>query len=346
MEPLAEDSTRHWAEPGTYEVAPDVYRIPLPIPDAGLRAVNVYAITGGSGIALVDAGWATPEAREALRAGLAALGGELADVREVLVTHMHGDHYTQAVTLRREFGCRVTLGEFEKASVRASSSAARTMFGAQAALLRRCGAEPMADELRATFGTGPRHTAELYDPPDEWLAEGPRTVPSGRRLEVVHTPGHTAGHVVFVDGAAGLLFSGDHVLPHITPSIGFEPEPVELPLRDFLDSLRRVRTMPDRRLLPAHGPVTGSAHSRVDELLAHHDRRLELTARAVAAGSRTAFAAAHELTWTRRGRRLPELDLFNRMLAVIETKSHLDLLVAEDRLAMTELDGVRHYTPS
>ena len=86
-----------------------------------------------------------------------------------------------------------------------------------------------------------------------------------RTLRVVATPGHTQGHVVFRDEAAGLLFAGDHVLPHITPSIGFEAVPVELALGHYLRSLRLVREMPDMRLLPAHGPVRPSVHDRVDE---------------------------------------------------------------------------------
>src|SRR5262249_61462225 len=79
------------------------------------------------------------------------------------------------------------------------------------------------------------------------------------------------GHVVLRDAAAGLLFAGDHVLPHITPSIGFEAVPSPHPLQDFLSSLQLVRSLPDMRLLPAHGPVAPSAHARIDELFAHHD---------------------------------------------------------------------------
>ena len=63
---------------------------------------------------------------------------------------------------------------------------------------------------------------------------------------------------MFADHAAGLLFAGDHVLPTITPSIGFEPALPAQPLGDFLGSLTKVRGLPDLRLLPAHGPVADS----------------------------------------------------------------------------------------
>ena len=87
---------------------------------------------------------------------------------------------------------------------------------------------------------------------------------------------------MFLDARAGALFAGDHVLPHITPSIGLEPQRTAMPLGDYLASLALVRSMPDTILLPAHGPVAPSVHARVDELLAHHEARL--TAIAAQAG--------------------------------------------------------------
>jgi hypothetical protein len=81
----------------------------------------------------------------------------------------------------------------------------------------------------------------------------------------------------------------------------------------------------------------------VDELLSHHAERLDTIAAAVAADASTGFEAAGRLTWTRRGRTLSELDLFNQCLATCETGIHLDLLAEQGRLRRTEVDGVRHY---
>lgn len=101
-----------WAAPGIFRVAPGVHRIPLPLPlpNDALRAVNVYAIEDGDGLVLVDSGWALAEARSRLEAALAELGHGLGDVCRFLITHVHRDHYTQAVALRREFGVRISLG--------------------------------------------------------------------------------------------------------------------------------------------------------------------------------------------------------------------------------------------
>lgn len=330
-----------WTRPGVYEVAAGVYRMPLPLPNDGLRAVNVYVLVEPDGLVLVDAGWAIAEARETLSRGLAALDAGIADIRRFLVTHAHRDHYTLAVTLRREFGTSVALGAGEKPSLQALNNPHHPPLGQQVQLLRELGAQELADRIAGAA----HHDRDLsiWQYPDEWLEEGPLQLP-GRLLQIVPTPGHTAGHVVLHDSGNSLLFAGDHVLPTITPSIGLEPVVVQDPLGAFLRSLERVRRMPDARLLPAHGPVTGSVHARVDELVAHHGRRLDQTEDAVRNGATTAYEAAGQLRWTRREHTLDSLDPFNAMLAVAETGAHLDLLVAQSRLTKTVVDGIRRYT--
>jgi glyoxylase-like metal-dependent hydrolase (beta-lactamase superfamily II) len=144
---------------------------------------------------------------------------------------------------------------------------------------------------------------------------------------------------VFVDRQAGALFAGDHVLPHITPSIGVELRRPTSPLRDYLASLRVVRALPDLTLLPAHGPVRASTHGRIEELLAHHEQRLTATVRAVAAGASSCFDVTRALAWTRRERRFDELDPYNQLLAVHETAAHLEVLVERDAVTRAADEG-------
>ncbi|HEX4724924.1 MAG TPA: MBL fold metallo-hydrolase [Pseudonocardiaceae bacterium] len=338
---LADDPGRDWTVPGVYSVAPGVYRIPLPLPSDALKAVNVYAVLDGDDLVLIDSGWALDAAREALVAGLGGIGRGLGDVRRFLVTHLHQDHYTQAVALRREFGMEVALGKGEQPSLDVVSAATSPLSSVYIERLRTAGAFALVDRL-ASMPRPPRDPG-LWGQPDEWLSDRATAAVGSRELTAVATPGHTRGHLVFVETGTALLFAGDHVLPHITPSIGFESAPADFPLRDYLDSLQLVRAMPDARLLPAHGRVTASAHQRVDELLEHHDRRLAQIEALIVAGAGTAYEAASRMTWTRRQRTLSELDPFNEMLAVLETMSHLDVLVLQGRLRRTDVDGSRHY---
>jgi len=364
---LPED--RHaWVEEGVYQVAPGVHRIPLPLPTDGLRAVNVYAIESAGGLVLIDSGWALANSLEQLQRSLARLGAGLPDVRMFLVTHLHRDHYTQAVDVRRLLGTPVLLGAAERESIEALLSGAHRPLNGQLRVLETGGAAALAREFTELTSGGSMLEIDLpgttpgapgqprlrpaatfaaalgYEAPDEWIAAGRQFDLGDRVLTAIPTPGHTRGHVVFADASGGLLFAGDHVLPHITPSIGFEEVPSALPLGDYLQSLAVVRELPDLRLLPAHGPVSESTHARVDELAEHHARRLELMAGVVAGGEVTGYDVALAIGWTSRQRKLTDLDLMNQMLAVCETIYHLDLLVARAELeCQAGADGVRRY---
>lgn len=336
------DATRDdWTAPGCFEVAPDVYRVPLPLPNDGLRAVNVYVVVADDGLVLIDSGWAIAEARDRLAESLATIGHATRDVRRILVTHVHLDHYTLGVELRREFGMDLLLGAGERRSLEAVMDSSRSPLAAQVERLHALGAATVARDIEAASASRARPAME-WELPDAWIDDLDTTSAGDRVLEAVPTPGHTRGHVVFRDAQDGLLFAGDHVLPHITPSIGFEPILSPNPLGDFLASLATVRSLPDARLLPAHGPVGASVHARIDALTEHHGSRLDATEAAVRGGATTGYEVASRLHWTRREKRLADLDVFNQMLAVLETGAHLTLLVAQGRLREVP-DGVLHY---
>ena len=335
-------SDQSWTEPGAYPVADGVHRIPLPLPTDGLRAVNVYVLETDDGLVLVDGGWAIPESRAQFDLSLKEIGYTVADIRRFLVTHMHRDHYTQAVAVRREVGSHVVLGIGDKATLDLMHDDA-TNEDPNAARLRAAGAEVLAEGWRAMMQNRP--PIDDFGYPDEWLERDGAIEVGARTLDAVSTPGHTQGHFVFADRTAGLLFAGDHVLPTITPSIGFEPAYVRQPLRDFLGSLAKVRAMPDLMLLPAHGPVSPSSHARIDELVEFHDVRLAQSLAAVEGGATDAWAVARELPWTRRHRRASDLDPFDAVLAAFETLAHLELLAARGQLSRTEDDGTVRFGP-
>jgi glyoxylase-like metal-dependent hydrolase (beta-lactamase superfamily II) len=324
---VSPDSGQHWTEPGAWPVADGVHRIPLPLPMDGLKAVNVYAIETEHGLTLVDGGWAIEESRTLLEKSLRDLGFALSDITRFLVTHVHRDHYTQAAVIGREYGAHVSLGLGDKPTLDLMHNADDVDEDPTAGVLRSAGAVEIAREW-LKFSDGKRPDLSMWGYPDTWL-DGDHPVEVGTRtLDAVHTPGHTQGHFVFADRPAGLLFAGDHVLPTITPSIGFEPMPVAQPLRDFLGSLTKVRGLPDLRLLPAHGPVAPSSYARIDQLLAHHEARLDKCLDAIRKQPGTGCDVAGQLPWTRHEHSLADLDVFNAALASMETKAHLELLVA------------------
>lgn len=334
--------TTDWTDPGAHEVADRVHRIPLPLPNDGLRAVNVYVIESSAGLTCVDGGWALEASRRQLEQSLRSIGYRLEDINSFLVTHAHRDHFTQAVAIRSEFGrATVTLGAGDRASIdhAQSQSSDRPVLGQ----LLQSGAADLATKWAAfAHATQPGYPDD-WQYPDTWL-EGDSVLTVGdRSLNAVATPGHTVGHYVFADLPAGLLFAGDHVLPTITPSIGFEPQRDHHPLRAYLRSLAKVRALPDLRLLPAHGAPTTSSHERIDQLLEHHEQRLADALAAVRGGAHTALEVATQLTWTNRKHPYAVLDVFNQGLAIVETLFHLDLLWIQGRASRTQLGNVYHY---
>jgi glyoxylase-like metal-dependent hydrolase (beta-lactamase superfamily II) len=334
-----------WARPGVYAVAEGVHRIVCPLPNDGLKAVNVYALEDGDGgVALIDTGWAADSIIAALRHGLAALGAGFGDVSAIVCTHSHYDHYGLSAYLSDASGAPVYLGEHERLNLESAIDPGvfQRFLDDRRALLVRHGARGIADELAAVgFAFAQVQERGFARLPDHWVADGAVLRVGGRSLQARLTPGHSRGHLMFLSG--DLLFAGDHILPHITPSLGFEAFTDGHALEHFLASLRASRELPVRLVLPGHGPVFEDLAGRVDALLAHHDTRLAACVAALADGPRTAAEVATRLTWTRRERPFADLDLFNRMLATTETVTHMELLADRGVAVRSEADGVVRY---
>jgi glyoxylase-like metal-dependent hydrolase (beta-lactamase superfamily II) len=327
-----------WSDPEIETVLPGVHRVPLPLPGDALKAVNVYLIEDADGYTLVDSGWDNATSWLALTDGLARAGADVREVRRVLVTHLHHDHVGQATALHREAGAQVWLGEGERRGYQDVLHDMAGVVKSQWEYLRRGGAAELVSKAESLVPVPPKID---WDPPQHWVADG---VLLAGGIETISTPGHTQGHTSYFDRGRGVLFPGDHVLPHITPSIGFEPYPTHTALADFLHSLAKVRQLPARLVLPAHGPVFTDLAARVDELAAHHETRLAQCVAAIPVdGGCTAYEIAVQLPWTRRERRYDELNLFNKALAVWETLAHLELLDSRGDISCTEVDGVWRF---
>jgi glyoxylase-like metal-dependent hydrolase (beta-lactamase superfamily II) len=126
-------------------VASHVVRIPLPLPLSDLRAVNVYAVLGDEGVTLVDSGWADEPSESVIIEALRGIGFAPGDVRRILVTHAHWDHFSRAILWQRRYGTTVLLGRQEHHTVEAFDEIDGA-YPMQARLLRRAGAP--ADDRR------------------------------------------------------------------------------------------------------------------------------------------------------------------------------------------------------
>ncbi len=324
------------------QVSSQVWRIELPLPLRDLRSVNAYVVSAGDGATIIDPGFATEESERVLLRSLAELGLTLQDISQILVTHLHWDHYSQALKFQREQGISVGLGRGEQDAI-ARASEQEFMYGDQAVLLARAGAESLAESVRylepESFERG-----IVIGPPDEWIDPGSQ-INCGSTYLVAHaTPGHTQGHLVFEKPDDGLMFTGDHVLPRITPSIGFEPCPTPRALQTYLNSLRLLVDHGPRTMLPAHGALGGDVRIRAEELLEHHELRLNEIEALVTTQGCTAYDIARRMRWTRKLRSIEELSAVHAMSAVLEVEAHLWVLESHGRVYSDRSGPTHLYT--
>ncbi|WP_424536029.1 MBL fold metallo-hydrolase [Sphaerisporangium viridialbum] len=323
-----------------------VWSVPVPIPGNPLGYTLVYAVESPAGPVLVDAGWNHEDAWLALRDGLATLGIDLRTVRGVVVTHHHPDHAGLAGRVREESGGWIAMHEADAALVRLIHELAEGPHrNFQADMMRRAGAGSDADAVALSGRPDPPAL------PDVELRDGDLIDVPGRRLRTVWTPGHTPGHVCLHLEDADRLFTGDHVLPGITPHIGIYPyDRTDLdPLGDFLTSLERVAGLGSVEALPAHEWTFPDAATRAAEIRAHHEDKL-VQLRDLLAGlspaSPTIWEVAERMTWNR-----PWSDLapMQRGMAAGEAAAHLRTLEARGLIRRepgTPGDPVRFTAPT
>lgn len=320
------------------EVVDGVWAIPIPFPSP-LAHVYAYAVEGRKGVTLIDAGWGSDESWDALCAGLASFSAAPEDVRAILVTHIHPDHYGLVERLKGRTDVTVQMHGLEAARIPTDPSYPERSIAAMVTWLEGVGAP--AEEIDALHDDAPRIVSRIPSVrPDVLLDDGDEASGAGG-IRAIHTPGHTPGHLCFHDPGRGVLFTGDHVLPRITPNVSKRPENGEDPLGDFVRSVKRVRGIRVGLGLPGHEWPMEDVDARLQDLLAHHDERMHDVEVAVRDGAETVWDVASTIRWSR-----PWSDLrgLSRRSAIGEAHSHLERLTRERRLKRA--DGVPdRWTP-
>ena len=316
--------------PPVEEVRPGLWSIPVPIPDNPLRYVLVYALElAGGGVALVDAGWNTEVAWTALNDGLAAAGGSITDVRAVMVTHIHPDHYGLAGRVREASGSWIGLHPADARMLEARYGDTDELVASMSRFLSHSGVpdDKLPDLAAASMAVKSMVTMAV---PDVLFEDGKAIDLPGWSLRTIWTPGHSPGHVCFYSDDRRLLISGDHVLPRITPNISAHTQQVANPLGDYLASLAKLEDLPTDEVLPAHEYRFADLNGRLQELMDHHADRLDEIEQVVTAypGS-TAWEITLRLHWSRPW---DEIQSFMQRQANGETMAHCILLELHDRI--------------
>jgi glyoxylase-like metal-dependent hydrolase (beta-lactamase superfamily II) len=258
-----------------------------------LRFVSAYLIEGPDGWTLLDTGFDYPDGRAAWEAGAASMGLDL-----------RGDV------------SRILVSHFHPDHLVVEYL---VLNGMPSDLAERAGSG-MRTDLRLPGKMLPLHAGEEISV-------------DGGAARVVHAPGHADYQYMLHDEERGILFAADHVLLKITPNIGLWPESLPHPLARYLKSLSGMRGMNAAIVLPGHGPVFHDLDGRIDELLSHHEERLEVMYRELESGPKTPFEVSGAVF-------RETLTFYEQCFALAETLAHLDHLVLEGRAERLENETV------
>lgn len=306
-----------------------IYQLPTPLPLKSPAWVNVYVMEAGDGLLMLDAGAAWEEGREAISDSMSALGLDESAVHTLVVSHLHPDHVALSSRLIEELGCRFVMHE------RAATLVDRynDHNGILDRLEKVAARHGVPDSLiKAAADLGRPDWYGTIQAPDHSVVDGEKIdIGSGRHLEVVHTPGHEQAHICLRDSRTGVFFSGDHVLPRISPVIMYE-EGVGDVLGDYLESLKKLMDMGIGLTYPAHGTIVDHGGGRSRQILLHHDRRLLDMANLVRDGDETAWQVMQKSF-------RPNLDPISARLAFLETIAHLEHLAETGRVRLEERNG-------
>lgn len=310
------------------EIAKDVYRIE--IPQLAGMTVNCYLLDNSPNWVVIDTGLNSSKGRRKWEESLAVMGVDYSQISDIVVTHHHLDHIGAAGWLQQQSGARVYILEqdYEYAHRYTEKNISRDIA---------------TDFFRAHGYTGFDTENPIVDfrksvekltmplPEMEKVQEGQILDFGSFKFEVFWTPGHAPGHMCLYDRQKAYLFSGDFLLPDISSHVGFYPGGSENPLKDVMSSLEKMRGLGARMVFPGHGPAFSDPDARIDEILHHHQIRLDKIYRLL--DHPMHIAALNEIIFGER-------DPFNTFLAVGETAAHLELLIEQGRARKEIVDGI------
>ena len=300
-------------------ITDDIAQVQIPLPYA-LNIVNCYLLRGASGWTLVDTGLNTPPAQAQWRAALSELDIAPDDIEKIVVTHMHPDHFGMAgwwqQLAARPLPVIIPELEREQAAYFYNPQNTRNYHD----WLLQCGLDRVTiDEVEGALGNT-RDATQPHPIQQGYLAAESAITLGRRQFRAIHAPGHSDGQLIFYDADDRLCLSGDHVLMKITPNIGAWMHTRHNPLRRYLDSLRALADLDVRLALPGHKWLVEDWRGRIEELIAHHDLRLQHTLDAIDGGAATVYQVAGQIFDMTR------FTPHEWRFAMAETLAHLQLL--------------------
>ncbi len=326
------------------EVFPGIrwLRLPISMENSSLDYINIYLIEDKKGFLMVDSGWNTDEAFSTLHNRLIKSGHDFQSIKQIVITHVHPDHYGMAGRIKQLSGATIAMHHLEKDFI-------EPRYVQMEQLLHQ------TDRMLVTNGVPEDEIANLRDAsldivnyivpaqPDRVLHNGDVITAGIFKFRVIWTPGHSSGHICLYEPEKKVLLSGDHILPKITPNVSVNPQSIENPLGRYIQSLEEIKKLDIELTLPGHDQPFNHLNLRINAITHHHHlRNLEIL-ETIALTSKTAYAIAKEITWGANGGKWESLPPFHKRMAVFETLAHLEMMAADSRVDIMPKKGIVHY---
>lgn len=324
------------------EVFPGIFQFKVPIPGNPLGFLNSYLIKTDEGCMLVDTGWNTDEAFRSLTQQLENAAVRWSDLRYIVITHAHPDHFGLVGRLKKLTKAILVLHKMELAIVRPRYVDFDELVENMGKWLSINGVPDSSTPLLQKASLSKLGYVSLAQP--DLIVKGGEHLRIGDYdLEVFWTPGHALGHICLFERKRKILFAGDHILPKITPNVSMHVQTLGNPLADYLNSLKNTAALPVEIVLPAHGEVFNNLDQRVAEIEKHHDHRNQEIMEVLKGKKMTAYQVSSMLTWSEGKVSWSELSDFSKRAAVTETISHLEFLFAKGKLRKINDGGIIYY---
>ncbi|MCI8948815.1 MAG: MBL fold metallo-hydrolase [Lachnospiraceae bacterium] len=320
------------------EVAEHIFRLEIPLPQTPLKRLNSYYIQGRERDFLIDTGFNLPESREGLRACLKELGSK-EERRDILITHLHSDHSG----LVGEFAgpdSKIYMSQVDLELL--GRIVSHTMFQSMDSRYMQ---EGFPAEQAKEFGkSSPARVTSVQRIDKRFipLADGDQIQNGNCCLQAIWVPGHTPGNMMFWMKEHGIMFTGDHILFDISPNITAW-DGMEDSLGSYLESLKKAKQYPVKLALPGHREP-GDYRKRIDEILLHHERRLQLAEDIVRQKpGLNAYEIAGQMKWKLNSESWESAPTYSKWFALGECLSHLDHLRALGRIKRIQEEGSYGY---
>jgi glyoxylase-like metal-dependent hydrolase (beta-lactamase superfamily II) len=321
------------------EIMTGIHQFQIPIPNNNpLGHTNSYLVHGEDKHLLIDTGWNTEEAFQSLKDQLAEAGTDFRDISQMIITHVHPDHYGLANRVRELSQAKISLHEQERELINLRYQNMDEFLRQTEEWLHING---VPDNALPPF---PRRITTPAQP-DTILQGGEKISIGIFNLEVLWTPGHAPGHICLYEPSQKILFAGDHVLPGITPNIGLQTASGLNPLGDFLNSLNELKQMDVNLILPGHEYHFTGLSARIEDVIQHHKNRISEIMQTLKNQPKTAYQVATEIIWMldEGGARFQDLVPWDKRLAVFEAIAHLEAMRVDGMVEKFPRDTLFYY---